>query len=84
MWLSECKTGKPLNEEEAMAWLIGRRHVPATLGVIPPIYGCHEIGVEPDGAVLVHQSANAQSHPVWKRIEQSARRRYRAIVGRGQ
>lgn len=82
-WVDECRSGKSKKEEIAIARVLGTQSIPAIIGYIPPLYACHEIGTEPDGAVLVHQSIHARAHPLWKRVEQSARRRYRAWTGRG-
>lgn len=82
-WQHECASGRAKKEEDAIARIVGREDPLASFQIIPPEYACYEIGTEPGGAVLVHQSIHARAHPLWKRVEQSARRRYRAMTGRG-
>lgn len=80
-WVAQCQSGKAKKEEEAIAQILGSKAVVGTIGCIPPQYACYEIGTEPPGAILVHKSIHARSLPWPKRLEQAARRQYRALRG---
>jgi hypothetical protein len=84
LWVAECESGLAENEEAAVAAIMSQQPVSALIGCIPPFYSCREIGKEPEGAVLVHQSAHDTPPSAWKRIEQSARRKYRSLVSRSR
>jgi hypothetical protein len=80
-WQQECASGRAKKEEDAIARIVGREALSASIQIIPPAYACYEIGTEPAGAILVHQSIHARSLPWPKRLEQAARRHYRALRG---
>lgn len=80
-WVAQCKSGLAKKEEEAIAQVLGNQPIAATIGYIPPQYACYEIGTEPAGAILVHKSIHARAHSWPKRLEQAARRQYRALRG---
>lgn len=80
-WRHECASGRAKKEEDAIARLVGREAIHAAIKIIPPEYACYEVGTEPYNAVIVHQSEHARSHSWPKRLEQAARRQFRALRG---
>jgi hypothetical protein len=84
LWEKECASGRAKKEEDAIARIIGCDGPLASIKIIPPEYACYEIGTEPPDAVIVHKSEHARDHAWRKRIEQSARRQWRKLIGRSE
>jgi hypothetical protein len=80
-WRDECASGRAKKEEDAIAKVLADRAGLASVCFLAPVYSCYEVGTEPPNAVIVHQSEHARSHSWPKRLEQAARRHYRALRG---